>query len=85
MLSYCLVFLSLTILVLIIGVILGKSIFIKLLFFSAATNIAVLFICFMGSFAFNDTYIDIGIIYLLLSFIAMLAYLKYFVEFDKQS
>ena len=78
MLNYCLIFLSLIVLLLIIGLIKNRNIFIKILFLNTITNIIALFICFLGTFTFNDTYVDIAIIYLLLSFIATLAYLKYF-------
>lgn len=57
---------------------LQKDIFIKLLFLNIATSIGALFICCLGSYKANSSYIDIALIYFLLSVIANGAYLKYF-------
>lgn len=45
---------------------------------NVATSIAALFICFLGSFRANSSYIDIALIYFLLGAIATSAYMKYF-------
>ena len=57
-----------------------KDIFIKLLFINTSTSLASLFICFLGSVEVNSSYIDIALIYFLLSVVATSAYLKYFME-----
>ncbi|MCC8399190.1 MAG: monovalent cation/H+ antiporter complex subunit F [Rickettsia endosymbiont of Gnoriste bilineata] len=55
------------------------NIFVKLLVLNSLTSIMTLFICFLGSFKMNNCYLDIALIYFLLSFIASGAYLKYFI------
>lgn len=55
-----------------------KDIFTKLLLLNTGTSLASLFICFMGTYKVNSSYIDIALIYFLLSVIANAAYLKYF-------
>lgn len=57
-----------------------KDIFTKLLFLNTGTSIASLFICFLGSYKANNSYIDIALIYFLLSVIANSTYLKYFLQ-----
>ncbi|XVN42390.1 MAG: monovalent cation/H+ antiporter complex subunit F [Candidatus Rickettsia vulgarisii] len=56
-----------------------RNIFIKILLLNNLTSIVSLFICFLGSYKMNNSYLDIAIIYFLLSFIASSAYLKYFI------
>ena len=60
-----------------------RDIFTKLLFVNTGTSLASLFICFLGSFKANSSYIDIAFIYFLLSVIATSAYLKYFLQKHK--
>ena len=55
-----------------------KDIFIKLLLLNTGTTLAALFICFLGTYKVNSSYIDIALIYFLLSVIANMAYLRYF-------
>lgn len=55
-----------------------RNVFIKILLLNNLTSIVSLFICFLGSFKMNSSYLDIAIIYFLLSFVASSAYLKYF-------
>ncbi|MDR0296721.1 MAG: cation:proton antiporter [Rickettsia sp.] len=55
------------------------NIFVKLLVLNSLTSIITLFICFLGSFKMNNCYLDIALIYFLLSFITSGAYLKYFI------
>lgn len=59
---------------------LQKDIFIKLLFLNIATSIGALSICCLGSYRANSSYIDIALIYFLLSVVANGAYLKYFLQ-----
>ena len=44
------------------------------------TTLASLFICCLGLYSGNSSYLDIAIIYFLLSFIAINGYLKYFIN-----
>jgi multicomponent Na+:H+ antiporter subunit F len=60
------------------------DIFTKLLILNSLTSVVSLFICCLGLYLGNSSYLDIAIIYFLLSFIATNGYLKYFVyESDK--
>ena len=61
-----------------------KDTFQKILFFNTGTSVTALFICFLGSFEVNSSYIDIALIYFLLSSIAMTAYLKYFLSKNEE-
>lgn len=60
------------------------DIFTKLLILNSLTSVVSLFICCLGFYLGNSSYLDIAIIYFLLSFIATNGYLKYFIyESDK--
>jgi len=74
---------SLFICLIVILLIKTKNVFTKILLLNSLTSLIALFICFLGSFSINDSYIDIAIIYFLLSFIATSSYLKYFVQKKK--
>lgn len=80
MINICLIISLAFSLVVIYGVFSQKEIFTKLLFLNTGTSLASLFICFLGSYKVNSSYIDIALIYFLLSVIANLAYLKYFLQ-----
>lgn len=56
------------------------DIFTKLLILNSLTTLVSLFICCLGLYSGNNSYIDIAIIYFLLSFIATNGYLKYFIH-----
>jgi multisubunit Na+/H+ antiporter MnhF subunit len=60
-----------------------QDLFLKILFLNAGTSLASLFICFLGSIKANSTYLDIALIYFLLSTVATSAYLKYFIQKDQ--
>lgn len=62
---------------------LQKDIFIKLIFLNSSTSLIALFICFLGTYKVNSSYIDIAIIYFILSAITTSAYLKYFLQKHK--
>lgn len=68
---------------LVIGVIKRNNVLIKILFMNSATILATLFICTLGSIEVNSSYLDIAIIYFLLSYIASLGYLRYFLNQQK--
>jgi len=83
MLELALFFLLFCISLGVVGVFIGKNIFIKIMFLNSTTILVTLFICTLGSFGGNGSYLDIAIIYFALSFIATNGYLKYFLS--KQS
>ena len=84
MLNICLILVLVLSSIIICGAFLQKDIFIKLLFLNTGTSVAALFICFLGSFKVNSSYIDIALIYFLLSVVATSAYLKYFMQKHKR-
>lgn len=59
---------------------LSKDIFTRVLLLSTSTNILSLFFCFLGTYKVNSSYIDIAIIYFLLSCIGSCAYMRYFLQ-----
>ena len=83
MLNICLVIMLIFASIVICGALWQKDIFIKLLFLNTGTSIAALFICFLGSVKVNSSYIDIALIYFLLSVVATSAYMKYFMQKHK--
>lgn len=56
------------------------GIFTKLLILNSFAALVSLFICCLGLYLGNNSYLDIAIIYFLLSFIATNGYLKYFIH-----
>jgi len=84
MLNICLILVLILSSIVICGAFLQKDMFTKLLFINTGTSIAALFICFLGSFKVNSSYIDIALIYFLLSVVATSAYLKYFMQKHKK-
>jgi len=80
MLAGCLTIILIFITLLLIGYYRQNNIFTKILFLNSLTSISGLFIFFLGSFKANNSYFDIGLIYIILSFIVGGAYLKYFVQ-----
>ena len=84
MLNICLILVLIFSSIVICGAFLQRDIFIKLLFLNTGTSIAALFICFLGSFKVNNSYIDIALIYFLLSAVATNSYLKYFMHKHKK-
>lgn len=83
MLNICLTIIIIISSIVICGTFLQKDIFTKLLFVNTGTSLSTLLICFLGSFRVNSSYIDIAIIYFLLSVVATSAYLKYFIQTHK--
>lgn len=80
MLAVCLAIVLSFIALLLIGYARQNNIFTKILFLNAVTSLIGLFIFFLGSFKANNSYFDIGLIYIFLSFILGGAYLKYFAQ-----
>ncbi|MFK7968244.1 MAG: monovalent cation/H+ antiporter complex subunit F [Rickettsiaceae bacterium] len=70
--------------IVICGIFLQKEIFAKLLFLNTGTSLVSLVICFLGSYKVNSSYIDIALIYFLLSVVGSTAYLKYFLHKHKK-
>ncbi|MFK8039945.1 MAG: monovalent cation/H+ antiporter complex subunit F [Rickettsiaceae bacterium] len=79
MIYFCLIFTLLCIVALVLYSLSAKEYFVKILILNNATSITGLLICFLSSFVDNNAYIDIAIIYFILSFIASAAYLRYFI------
>lgn len=84
MLDICLIIMLLLSSIVICGAFWQKDIFIKLLFLNVGTSLAALFMCLLGSVKVNNSYIDIALIYFLLSVVANKAYLKYFMHKHKK-
>ncbi|MDG1436519.1 MAG: cation:proton antiporter [Rickettsiaceae bacterium] len=84
MLNLCLVLMLIFSSLVICGALMQKDIFIKLLFLNTGTSLGALFMCFLGSIKVNSSYIDIALIYFLLSVVINSAYLKYFMHKHKR-
>lgn len=80
MINICLIATMIFICLIIYLLIQNVSIFTKILLLNSLTTVVSLLICFLGSFKMNSSYLDIAIIYFLLSFIASNAYLRYFIK-----
>ena len=78
MLTTCLLIVSVFIAILAVGFAKQANVFTKILFLNSLTSVVGLFIFFLGSFKTNSSYFDIGLIYVILSFIVGGAYLKFF-------
>jgi multisubunit Na+/H+ antiporter MnhF subunit len=79
------IFLSAIILLGIIALIFNKDIFTRILFLNYISGIAILLICTISIYPYNSSYIDIAIIYSLLSFIASLGFLNYYKNRNNQA
>lgn len=66
----------LMVLVLTIGLVSAKEVFAKFLFMNMMSNIAILIIVAMSSYKYNSSFLDIALIYSILSFIAPQGLLK---------
>jgi multicomponent Na+:H+ antiporter subunit F len=78
--KYLIIIILLCILFLIITGLIRDSFFDKLLCINTATNLVVVIICLLGSYKYNQSYIDIAIIYGLLSYITTMAFLRFFIN-----
>lgn len=52
----------------------------KILLLNSSTSVISLFICLLGTYKVNSSYIDIAIIYFILGVVGSVAYLKYFLQ-----
>ncbi|KJV56068.1 monovalent cation/H+ antiporter complex subunit F [Orientia tsutsugamushi] len=68
--------------VLIVNFLLAKSNLERILYINSLTNLVSLFIVFIGMSHYTRYFIDISIIYLLLSFIATNAYMKFYLRIN---
>ena len=84
MFNICLIILLVLSSVIVCRALFQQNIFIKLLLINISTSIAVLFFCFLGLLKVNSSYIDIALIYMILSFITISSYLKYFTYKNKK-
>ena len=80
MLSICLLIVLICIAACMTGSMINKDIFEKILFLNTGTSLITLLICLLGSFKAGNSYLDIALIYFLLSAVATSAYLKYFIQ-----
>lgn len=71
--------------IIVCGAIVQRDTFTKILFLNVSTTIISLFICFTATYKVNSSYIDIAIIYFILSVIVSSAYLKYFIHLKQQN
>lgn len=78
MFKYYLVCLFSVTIVIVAQLLRGGNKFTKILLLNSLTNIVVLIICSLSMTSATASYIDIALIYILLSFIATISYLKYF-------
>ncbi len=68
--------------VLIVNFLLAKSNLERILYINSLTNLVSLFIVFIAMSHYTRYFIDISIIYLLLSFIATNAYMKFYLRIN---
>ena len=71
-------FISIIILMSIIALIFNKEIFTKILFLNYISGLVILLISIISLYPYKSSYIDIAIIYAILSFIASVGFLNYF-------
>ncbi len=79
LIKYLILTIFIFILILSFTTILRKSVLDKLLCINMTTNLIVVLICLLSSYKFNQSYIDIAIIYGLLSYISIMAFLRFFI------
>lgn len=84
MLNIVLFILALSVLALLVGLIFERELFTKILFLSSLTNLSVVLITILGTYKYNESYIDIAIIYASLSFIVSQAILKFIISGGKK-
>jgi len=72
-----LIVIALCVLTILVGLLRSKALFTRILFLNSLTNLAVLLIVALGSYQYNESYLDIAIIYTALSFVTMAAILKF--------
>ena len=83
MLNIFAIIITIFIVILLIGLLLEKEIFAKFLFLSSITNVIALMIVILGSYQYNESFLDIALIYSLLSFIASQGLLKFVIGRQK--
>ncbi len=67
-----------------IGIIIQKEIFSRILLLNSLGNLVILMIVTLGSYKYNESYIDIALIYASLSFVAMMAVFR-FIEYRNKT
>ena len=78
MITFFILFISLILFVSTIALLTNKELFTRILFLNYISGMSVLMISALSLYSYNSSYIDIAIIYVLLSFIASFAFLHYF-------
>ena len=71
-------FISIIILISIIALILNKEIFTKILFLNYISGLVILLISIISLYPYKSSYVDIAMIYAILSFIVSIGFLNYF-------
>jgi multisubunit Na+/H+ antiporter MnhF subunit len=71
------IIIALCIIALVVGLVKISEFYTRLLFASYVTNLAALMIVLLGSYKYNESYIDIALIYAALSFISNMAILRF--------
>ena len=61
-----------------VGLFRACTIFERILFINSITNIGIVMLAILSSFEGNSSYIDIALIYSVLSFLAMKGFLNYY-------
>lgn len=84
MLNTCLILIMILLATVACGSFLQQNVFIKLLFVNTSTSLAALLICFLGAFTCNSSYIDIALIYFLLSLPTTYSYSEYLIDKHKK-
>ena len=84
MLNICLFIVIFCALIVLCAAFFRRDIFERILYLNTGTSITSLFICLLGSFKSNGSYIDIALIYFLLGSIVTTAYMKYFLTTQKR-
>ena len=74
---FVIIILIFAIFLMVIGFVRSNILVERILFTNSITNIAIVIIAILASFESRNSYIDIAIIYAILSFLAMKAFLNY--------
>ena len=83
MLTIFLSIIAVCIFLLVVGLLFYRELFTRILFLSSLTNLAIVAISVLGSFKYNDSYLDIALIYACLSFVVNQAILKFVILHNK--
>ncbi|HJK87105.1 MAG TPA: monovalent cation/H+ antiporter complex subunit F [Candidatus Megaira endosymbiont of Nemacystus decipiens] len=80
LLNIATVFVLLLASIILVCLLIEKDALTKILLLNSSTSMISLFICLLGTYKVNSSYIDIAIIYFILGVVGSVAYLKYFLQ-----